>query len=335
MSESPVQHATVIGDGAMGTVCALILAHHDTQVYLWGNFPDQVAETQANRENKRFLPGHKLPDSITVTNDASLALAHPELIISAVPCQYTRSVWKTICNHYTTGTPVCSVTKGIELETLCRPSEILRDILSKQTPVCCLSGPSIAPEVARGLPVTLVAAAEDESLARLVQYSFSTPSVRVYTNTDLVGVELAGATKNVIAIAAGIIDGMKLGDNAKAALLTRGSVEIARLGQALGAQPDTFKGLAGIGDLITTCISPVGRNRSAGDKIGQGMTAREVIASTESVIEGIPTTDAVMALADANQVELPVIEAVQAVLHGTLSPADAISALMTRRLKSE
>lgn len=318
----------------MGTVCGLLLAGRGVQVTMWGFFPQQIADLERDRENKRFLPGHKLPDNLHVTTDAAEAFAGTNLIVNAVPCQHMRNVWEHIAHHCPAGARVISVAKGIEIETLLRPTQIINELVVKAT-VGVLSGPSIAPEVAAGLPTTVVAASEDLDLADLSQDVFSTGHFRVYTNPDLIGVELAGATKNVIALAAGIIDGIKAGDNAKAALLTRGLVEITRLGVAMGAQADTFKGLAGIGDLVTTCISPLGRNRTAGERIGRGMPVAEVVASSVSVIEGIPTTQSVLSLAHQYLVEMPITSAVYSVLFEHSSPADAIEKLMCRQLKPE
>ncbi len=330
----PIERATIIGDGAMGTVCGLLLAERGVQVTMWGFFPQQIAELERDRENRRFLPGHKLPESFRVTSDVGEALADVELLVNAVPCQYIRPVWNRLADRCPAGARVVSVAKGIEVETLLRPTQIIAGLLGEVT-VGVLSGPSIAPEVAAGLPATVVAASEDLAFAELCQDAFSTDHFRVYTNPDLIGVELAGATKNVIALAAGIIDGIGAGDNAKAALLTRGLVEITRLGVALGAHADTFKGLAGVGDLVTTCISPVGRNRSAGEKIGRGLPVAEVISSSQSVVEGIPTTESVLSLAHQYNVDMPITSAVYSVLFEHLPPADAIDLLMCRHLTPE
>lgn len=329
-----IKCATVIGDGAMGTVCALLLAEHGTRVALWSAFDDQAEALERERENKRFLPGSKLPDHVIVTRDPATAFADSELIVSAVPCQYTRAVWTAMRSACPFDVPVVSVTKGIEIGTLSCATEIIRSVAGA-VPIAALSGPSIASEVARGLPATVVVASDDLGVAETVQHAFSTRTFRVYTNEDLIGVELAGASKNVIALAAGIVDGIEAGDNAKAALLTRGLVEITRLGVALGAHAATFKGLAGIGDLVTTCISPASRNRTAGEKIGRGLSMAEVTASTPSVIEGIPTTESLLELAGRHRVEMPITSAVYAVLHGHASPRDAIDELMTRQLKRE
>ena len=330
----PIERATIIGDGAMGTVCGLLLAERGIQVTMWGLFPQQIADLQRDRENQRFLPGHRLPDNFQVTTEAAGAFDGTELIVNAVPCQHIRNVWEQIGGDCPSGARVVSVAKGIEVETLLRPTQIINSLVDKVT-VAVLSGPSIAPEVAAGLPATVVVASENLNLADLCQDAFSTGHFRVYTNPDLIGVELAGATKNVIALAAGIIDGIKAGDNTKAALLTRGLVEITRLGVAMGAQADTFKGLAGIGDLVTTCISPLGRNRTAGEKIGRGLSVAEVIASSPAVIEGIPTTRSVVSLAHQYNVEMPITSAVYSVLFEHLPPADGIEKLMCRQLKAE
>ena len=330
----PLARVSIIGDGAMGTVCALLLARRGSSVTLWGAFPEHITTLQKDRENKRFLPGHPLPESIKLVSEPSLAFDDPTLIVSAVPCQYIRTGWRNFTECVPHTVPIVSVAKGIEVGTLLRPTAIIADCIG-EVPLVCLSGPSIGPEVAMMKPTSVVAASEDQALAKLVQTGFSTSYFRVYTSRDLVGVELAGAVKNVIALAAGIGDGIEAGDNAKAALVTRGLVEITRLGVAMGASPDTYRGLAGVGDLITTCVSKIGRNRSAGERIGRGATADEVIASTPSVIEGIPTTRSVLELARKHNVEMPIVSGVASVLFEGRRPADAIEELMTRRLHGE
>jgi len=323
----------------MGTVCSLMLAQNGLGVRLWSAFPEAAEELARTRENRRFLPGHLLPAEIEVTGDESSALEGAQLAISAVPTQFMRTVWQRLRPYCPANLPICSAAKGIENHTLYRPTQILRDVLDGQADsdrlVAALSGPSIAPEVARGLPATVTAASEELDFARRIQRIFTRPYFRVYTNTDLTGVEIAGATKNVIAIAAGILDGLGMGDNAKAALLTRGLVEIARLGKALGARPETFAGLAGVGDLVTTCTSPIGRNRSFGEAIGRGRTPAQALAATESVVEGVATTASVIELAAKVGVEMPITQAVGEVLEGRKPPRDAIAELMSRPLKAE
>lgn len=327
-------HISVIGDGGMGTMCALLLARQNTHVTLWGRSAEHVATLRHDRENRRYLPGHRFPELLRVVHDTGDALADPTVIVSAVPCQYMRSVWRRFSGCLPAGVPIVSVTKGIEVDTLLRPTEIIASCVG-QVPLACLSGPCIAPEVAQRKPTSVVVAGTDDQVIRRVQTGFSTDYFRVYTSRDLLGVELAAATKNVIALAAGISDGIQAGDNAKAALVTRGLVEITRLGMALGACADTFRGLAGVGDLVTTCISRIGRNRSAGERIGRGETTEDVVASTSAVIEGIATTRSVLELAARHHVEMPIVRGVAAVLFEGRRPAEAIRELMTRPLHDE
>lgn len=318
----------------MGTLCALLLAHRGSEVAVWGAFPEHIATVQRDRENKQFLPGHPFPESIRLVAEPSLSFDDPTVIISAVPCQYVRSVWERFADCTPRDVPIISVTKGIEVDTLLLPTAIIRDCLG-EVPLACLSGPSIAPEVAAGKPASVVAASNDAELARLVQTGLSTDFFRIYTSGDMLGVELAGAVKNVIALAAGICDGIEGGDNAKAALVARGLVEITRLGMAMGASADTFRGLAGVGDLVTTCISRISRNRSAGERIGHGASTEEVIAATSAVIEGIPTTRSVLKLAARYGVEMPIVSGMGLVLFEGRRPTEAIKALMTRPLRDE
>jgi glycerol-3-phosphate dehydrogenase (NAD(P)+) len=330
------QSVAVIGDGAMGTVAALLLAENGHDVRIWSAFPEQAASLSERRENVRFLPGIAIPVSIRVTGDDAEALAGADIALSAVPTQFIRSVWTRLAPHYPRGLPVFSVAKGIENRTLLRPSRILQEVLGAPDAVLAvLSGPSIAPEIAAHLPATVAVAATDVALAERIQALITRPYFRVYTNPDMTGVELAGATKNVIAIAAGILDGMGSGCNAKAALLTRGLAEISRLGEALGALPSTFAGLAGVGDLVTTCTSPIGRNRSFGEAVGRGKTVEQALRATNSVVEGVATTESVVALAARTGVEMPITEAVHGVVFRNVPPAEAIDRLMNRPLKAE
>jgi glycerol-3-phosphate dehydrogenase (NAD(P)+) len=328
------EQVAMIGDGQMATVCSVMLADRGARVRLWGNDRQNIEAMKATHENRRYLPGLKIPDRVSFTTDASAVFANADVVVSAVPCQFIRGVWQRIAPAFPRGMPVVNVAKGIENETLLRPSEIIRECVGPVS-VTALSGPSIAAELARCMPATVVAASDDLNLARNVQETFSSQWFRVYTNDDLLGVEIAGAAKNIIALAAGIVDGLKAGDNAKAALLTRGLVEITRLGVAMGAKPETFAGLAGLGDLVTTCVSPLGRNRSAGQLIGQGRNVTDVIASTPSVIEGIPTTRSVYQLARRHSVEMPITEAVHGVLFESKDVIATLTELMTRRLKGE
>ncbi len=323
----------------MGTLTAILLAENGLTVRLWSAFPDYAQTMQETRENSRFLPGIELPAAVEVTADQQAATDQACWALSAVPTQYVRDVWKRLAEHCPPDLPICSITKGIENDTLLRPTQIIRDVLDddpdSDRPVGILSGPCIAPEVARRLPATVVVASDREELARDIQERFTRPYFRVYTSSDPLGIELAGATKNVIAIAAGILDGLQTGNNAKAALVCRGLAEIARLGQALGAEAETFAGLAGMGDLVTTCISPEGRNRSFGERIGQGQSVEQALGATESVVEGVPTTRSVVALAERHDVEIPITRAIHNVVFQGRSPREAITDLMTRPMKSE
>src|SRR5580698_2040526 len=329
------ERVTIVGDGAMATVCSLLLSQGGHEVTLWGAFEESINRLIQNRENQRLLPGVKLPANLRLTANDAECFDECTLILSAVPTQYMRSVWKRLAPHVPVGVPIVSVAKGIENQTQMRPTQILLDVVGRGRTLAALSGPNIAAELARYLPATAVAASESPELARMVQSVFSTQWFRVYTNSDVIGTELAGATKNVIAIAAGILDGLAAGNNAKAALVTRGLVEITRLGIAMGAQESTFQGLAGLGDLITTCVSPEGRNRTVGEQIGQGRKLQDILGSMDSVAEGVPTTRSVRELSLRYNVEMPITEAVHAVLFEGMDVIQALTALMTRESKAE
>jgi glycerol-3-phosphate dehydrogenase (NAD(P)+) len=310
-----------------------------TEVRMWGYDRKQLNEIEQDRENKKFLPGYKLPENLVFQADDESIMEGADLIVSAVPCQFMRSIWNRLKSYVPQNIPIVSVTKGIENDTLLRPSQILGEILNEkqETRFAVLSGPTIADELARRLPATACAAAKDDALAQEIQHIFSDgiPWLRVYSNTDIVGVELAGAMKNIIAIAAGIIDGTRAGDNAKAALLTRGLAEITRLGLAMGAKQETFAGLTGLGDLVTTCISPKGRNRSFGERIGKGQTTKQALEANQSVVEGVATCKSVVALAKKHRVEMPITRAVHEVLFENKPVQKAIADLMKRQLKAE
>jgi len=328
------ERVAVIGDGAMGTVCAIILARKGYEVVLWGYNAEQIADIKQHGENRKFLPGFKLPISIRLTAEDKDLFEEAGLAVSAVPSKFLREVWQRLAHQIGRGMPVVSVTKGIENETLLRPTQVIKEVIGPR-PLAALSGPNIADELARALPATSTVASVDSAFAGGVQKVFSTNWLRIYTNLDIVGVELAGATKNVIAIAAGIIDGLGVGDNAKAALVTRGLVEITRLGLAMGAQQETFAGLSGMGDLITTCISPKGRNRSFGELIGGGKAVRQALEAIPGEVEGVNTCRSVVKLAHRYEVDMPITHAVYRVLFEGLSVEKAVAELMTRRLKAE
>ncbi len=330
---------TIIGDGAMATVCGLLLDSRVVPTTVWGAFPDHVATLVQTRQSPH-LPGTAIPDTIRLTSDDARAFDGATMIVSAVPTQYIREVWTRLQPHLPDAVPIVSVAKGIENKTFLRPTQIIAEVVgagsdSPPRGVATLSGPSVAHELARCLPATVCAASTDLALAERIQELFTTSWFRVYTNDDLVGVELAGATKNVIALAAGILDGLQAGNNAKSALLARGLVEITRLGVALGARPETFYGLAGVGDLATTCFSPTGRNRTCGEALGKGRPLDEVLKTMHGIVEGVPTTQAVVRLAREQDVEVPITAAVHAVLFEGLDPIEAIAQLMSRQPKPE
>ncbi|MBX3458763.1 MAG: NAD(P)-dependent glycerol-3-phosphate dehydrogenase [Planctomycetes bacterium] len=321
---------TIIGAGSWGTAIAALLAGKGHKVTLCARRPELAAELARTRENKAFLPGVTLPASIEIAHVARLEGA--EWCFCAVPTRYIRAQFSAL-GKWPAELPVVSLSKGIEQGTLKFPTEILREVTGAAH-YLTLSGPSHAEEVARGLPTVLVSAGVETRAAALAEL-MSTPAFRVYHSTDLRGVELAGAAKNVVAIAAGIIDGLGLGDNAKAALLARGLAEITRLGVAMGAEVRTFSGLSGVGDLYATCASRHGRNRAFGERIGRGEKPQAIIDSMEMEVEGFNTAAALQALAARYDVEMPICDEVCRVLYEGASPIDALKRLMTRNLKAE
>lgn len=329
------QHVTILGGGAMATACAILLTEQPhCQVTIWARNPTYAAQMQAERENRRLLPGIRIPERVHITAEIAEAAQAANFYVAAVPSKNLRSSLSVIGPSLLPGVPVVSVIKGMEAETFLRPSEIIQQLLGDR-PVIALSGPSHAEEIAKRLPAGVVSACPDLDLARDVQEMFTTDRFRVYTNPDLVGTELAGALKNVIGIAAGISDGLGYGDNAKSAIITRGIVEISRFGAAFGADPMTFSGLAGIGDLITTCVSPHGRNRAVGERLGRGEQLDEILDSMQAVAEGVTTTRAIHGLAEQKQIDMPIVREVFQVLFDKKSPEEATDSLMSRPLKEE
>ena len=324
----------VLGDGGWGTAIATLLASKGIDVAIWGAFPDYLDEVRRSRENRKFLPGVKLSEKIALEADAARACAGAQLVVVAIPTKFMRPTLEKLSPALRRDVPYCSVAKGVEEDRLRRGTEIIRDVLGRVT-VGILSGPSHAEEVARGRPTAVVAAAEDASCAALVQGTFLAPAFRVYTCADTIGVEIAGAVKNVIAIAAGICDGLGFGDNSKAALVTRGLAEMTRFGVKLGARPDTFRGLAGVGDLMTTCYSSHSRNRGFGERVGRGETREQIETSMEMVAEGVRTARGVLAIARDRGVEMPIAAEVCAMLFDRKSPKKAVVDLMTRPPRSE
>jgi glycerol-3-phosphate dehydrogenase (NAD(P)+) len=304
------------------------LARLEHDVVLWTRDAERAALLEGERENARYLPSFRFPDTMRVTAER---VGPCDFVIGAVPTQRMREVLARIRDEIEPG-PFVSLAKGIEIGTGALPTQIVRDVLGDHRPTAVLTGPCIAREIARGLPTAVVLAGDD---AARLQEAFRSNRLRVYTSADRLGAELCAALKNVLAIAAGVVDGMELGDNLKAALLTRGIVEVARLGVHLGADAATFTGLAGFGDLFTTCVSPHSRNRGLGERLGRGETLDAILATTNSVAEGVPTTRAVVALARTHGVEMPISTAMHAILFENVPIAKALGSLMTRRHRPE
>jgi glycerol-3-phosphate dehydrogenase (NAD(P)+) len=327
-----VSTVAVLGAGSWGTTLAVHLCRGGADVRLWGNVREDLDAMVRDRENRKFLSGIALPDGVKVLPELEAALDGAGFVFYVVPAQAVREVGERVARAGHRSRAVCCA-KGLELGTLRRMSEVLRDC-GAGDPVI-LTGPSHAEEVSRGIPTTVVAAAAEEAHAREVQLLCSTPAFRVYTNTDVAGCEYAAALKNVIAIAAGVCDGIGWGDNTKGALLTRGLAEISRLGVALGGRRETFFGLAGLGDLVTTAMSRHSRNRHVGEAIGRGRSLPEILGDMVMVAEGVTTSRAARELGRARGIELPITEEVCAMLFDGRSPRDSLLALMTRDLKSE
>jgi glycerol-3-phosphate dehydrogenase (NAD(P)+) len=318
----------------MGTALALWFGQEVRSVQLWARDAAHAAELARTRVNDRHLPGVVLPEVVEVTPNACDATGGADLIVAAIPSAFLRATLQGQAERIPPGIPVLSVVKGIENATFARPSQIIVATLGPRS-VAVLSGPSHAEELARGLPASVVVGGSDEALNGAVRDALNQGMFRVYTNPDALGVELAGALKNILGIAAGICDGLGFGDNAKAALLTRGLVEIARFAVHLGAQPATFYGLAGVGDLITTCYSPFGRNRAVGARIGRGEPPETVLAGMVNVAEGVPTTRSVHDQARQRGVEMPITDEVYQILFHGKPPRDAVIDLMLRVPKDE
>ncbi len=329
-----IKKISVLGTGGWGTALSIVLHNKGHNVTLWGSTPDYVEYLKKHRENKKYLKGIEIPSDLNITSDIAETQIETDLIVIAIPTPYVRKTIKPFKNHYLPGTPIVSVIKGIENETLMRGSEILRDVLGEQ-PIALLLGPSHAEEVARKLPTTVVIACNDIQVAKDIQNIFITERFRVYTNTDVIGVEIGTSVKNVIAIAAGICDGLGFGDNSKAALITRGLAEMMRLGVAMGGKRDTFSGLAGLGDLITTCVSPYGRNRLVGEQIAKGKKLSQLLEEMDQVAEGVLTTKSVCKLANKYNVEMPITKEIYNVLFEDKDPIKAVNELMVREPKSE
>ncbi|MGE5307643.1 MAG: NAD(P)H-dependent glycerol-3-phosphate dehydrogenase [Deltaproteobacteria bacterium] len=325
----------ILGDGGWGTALARLLCAKGCPVSMWGAFPEYISYLRRKRENTRFLPGFPMPAKLLLTAELDEALADADIVVLAIPSEYLRGVLGRVKKlGYPRKAVYVSVVKGIEISSLKRMSEVISDELGA---VRCgvLSGPTIAREIAAGIPAAAVAASRNEHVRKLLQDVFITDRFRIYTCGDVIGVELGASLKNVIAIACGISDGLGFGTNTKAAILSRGLAEIARLGKAMGARDRTFSGISGLGDLVTTCFSPFSRNRSFGEQIGKGKSPQAIRKSMKMVAEGVPTAKSAYLLGKKMKVELPITEQVYQVIYNGTSPVKAVSSLMTREKKAE
>lgn len=328
-----MSRVSVIGAGAWGTALSILLAEKGHRVTLWAYEEDLVPEMREFRENKRFLPGFPLPGNIEITAEAG-EIKGSEICFFVIPTQFLRTVARKFAGAVAPSAIIVSASKGIEERSLKLPLEILSEEL-KNNKFCVLSGPNLSREIAKGLPAASVAASKEKGTAKAVQESLMIERFRVYTNTDVVGVQLGGALKNVIAIAAGVADGLNLGDNAKAGLMIRGIAEITRLGIALGAKAETFAGLSGMGDLITTCSSRLSRNHFVGEQIARGRKLPEILKEMKDIAEGVPTSAAARSLGKKHGVTMPITEQVYQTLYEGKAPYRAITDLMTRSATSE
>ena len=324
----------VIGSGGWGTAIAVLLAKRGHYIYLWSWIQEETDRLRRDRENKEFLPGIKFPENIYCTHDMGECVKDAELVITAAPSPATRTTAKQLSPLVKEGQKIVNISKGLEEGTLLRLSEVYKQEIP-QADISVMSGPSHAEEVSRGLPTTNVVASENKETAKLIQDVFMGDMFRVYTSTDMTGVELGGALKNVIALCAGISDGLGYGDNTKAALITRGLAEIARLGKAMGADERTFMGLSGIGDLIVTCTSMHSRNRRAGILLGQGKSLAETLESVHMVVEGVNTATAAYEMAKKYNVEMPIVEEAYNILYNGKNAKEAVLRLMTREKREE
>ena len=327
-----MKKVSVIGAGSWGSALAVLLANNGHEVTLWTHDPHEIEMLSTKREQVEKLPGVKLPDNIMIEADLKTALTDEDVVVMAVPSPVVRMVAKQMSPFIKDGQIIVNVAKGIEDVTY----KTLSDIIEEEIPnaeVCVLSGPSHAEEVGRGIPTTVVVGAKNKETAEMLQDVFMNKVFRVYTSSDIVGIELGGALKNVIALAAGTVDGLGYGDNTKAALMTRGIAELTRLGEALGGKPETFSGLTGVGDLIVTCTSVHSRNRKAGYLMGKGMTAEEAMKEVKMVVEGVYSAKAALGLAKKCNVAVPIVEAVNRVLFENADPKEEVSNLLLRERK--
>jgi len=328
------KNISIIGDGGWGTTIAVYLAKKGYNIKLWGPFPKYIKQIAKSRINTKFLPGIKIPSNVMLTSQLDTAVLDSEIIVLATPSQYIGKTLRKLKKCDLSKKIILSVIKGIDTEKLLRMSQVIHKELGN-VHLAVLSGPTIAMEVAKDMPSTAVIASHNKKIAKMLQGIFNSKSFRIYINSDVVGVEVGGSLKNVIAIASGVCDGLGFGSNAKAAILSRGLAEMARLGKAMGAKTNTFSGLSGLGDLVTTCTSPLSRNRSVGEKLGKGKKISQITSSMSMVAEGVTTVKAVHKLGQKYKVSLPITNEVYNILYKKKKPAQAVQDLMTRKTKTE
>jgi glycerol-3-phosphate dehydrogenase (NAD(P)+) len=328
---------SILGGGSWGTALAIALAPRFDTLRLWVFERDLAARVKASRENDVYLPGFRLPEHVQVVDDLNAVIDGARILLCVVPSRHARGLYQRVLPQLDSSVILVSATKGIENNTLLRMSQVLTEVVRPrfEPKIAVLSGPTFAREVARGEPAAVVIASSDAATASAIQAAFSGPLLRLYTNTDLIGVELGGALKNVIAIAAGVVQGLGLGNNTQAALITRGLAEITRLAVAMGGKASTMAGLAGLGDLVLTCGGDLSRNRRVGIELARGRSLPEIVASTPMIAEGVETCGAAVALGEKFKVDLPIIHQMDAVLHRGKDPREAIRGLMDRSLKGE
>ncbi|HEV2288281.1 MAG TPA: NAD(P)H-dependent glycerol-3-phosphate dehydrogenase [Candidatus Acidoferrales bacterium] len=338
-NKSSMKKIAIIGAGGWGTALSIVLSQSSVahRIALWAREEDVRESLRKERKNPVFLPGFAIPEQVEVASAIPEAVQDADFIIGAMPSAHARALYSQILSHASPRAVVVSATKGLEPKSYLRMTQVIADLLPPKSrhPIAAISGPSFAKEVAQGDPTAIVVASANSPAAREIQQEFSGPALRLYTNADVTGVEIGGAVKNVIAIAAGVAEGLGLGHNTIAALITRGLAEIMRLGTALGARRETLAGLAGLGDLVLTCTGELSRNRRVGIELGHGKRLDEILASTSTVAEGVGTTAAALALARKAKIEMPIAAQMHGLLYQGRSPHDAIRELMHRPLKAE
>lgn len=329
-----MKQLAILGAGSWGTALAIALSSRFERIDVWAHDPEQAARLEESRTNAAYLPDAMLPRNIEVSHDISRVAAAADIVLLAIPSEHLRSVCRGAAPHVAPSAILVSAAKGIENGTLLRMTQVLGETFTNDK-LAAVSGPTFAREIALGEPAALVVASQDEAVAKSIQTAFSTSKFRLYTNSDLIGVEIGAALKNVVAIGAGIVDGLGLGSNTLAALVTRGLAEIGRLAVAMGGQPATLAGLAGLGDLVLTCTGKLSRNRFVGVELAKGRTLGEILSSMKMVAEGVNTTEAAVNLASRYEIEMPITYEMYAILRKGKSPRDGIRQLMDRSLKSE